>query len=72
MVSRKAKRIRDLSEALTERRVLHLRDAALLLNVSEMTVRRDIATDIGQFAYFGGRIFRASDFNASTGYPQST
>lgn len=57
-----------LAKALAKRGVMRLRDAAALLNVSEMTVRRDIATDVGQFAYFGGRIFRASDFGANTGY----
>jgi DeoR family deoxyribose operon repressor len=33
-----------------------------------MTVRRDIAANASQFAYFGGRILRAGDFNANTGY----
>lgn len=47
---------------------MRLRDAAALLNVSEMTVRRDIAANASQFAYFGGRILRASDFSANTGY----
>lgn len=68
MVSRKAKRIRDLSEALTERRVLHLRDAALLLNVSEMTVRRDVAENPGQFGYLGGHIVPVADIDGDVPY----
>lgn len=61
-------RLNRLSTALAEQGVIRLRDAAALLDVSEMTVRRDIAANAGQFAYFGGRILRASDFNANTGY----
>ncbi len=61
MVSRKAKRIADLSEALQERRVLRLKEAAILLNVSEMTVRRDVAENPGQFGYLGGHIVPAFD-----------
>ncbi|KXF75753.1 DeoR family transcriptional regulator [Paramesorhizobium deserti] len=68
MVSRKAKRIRELSEALAERRVLHLRDAALLLNVSEMTVRRDVAENPGQFGYLGGHIVPAADIDGDVPY----
>ncbi len=47
---------------------MRLRDAAALLNVSEMTVRRDIAANSSQFAYFGGHILRAGDFGANSGY----
>ena len=43
MTIRKAKRILSLANALAARRVMHLRQAAELLGVSEMTVRRDIA-----------------------------
>lgn len=62
MVSRKARRIADLSGALRARRVLRLKDAALLLNVSEMTVRRDVAENPDQFGYLGGHIVPAGDF----------
>ncbi|MGD0187624.1 MAG: DeoR family transcriptional regulator [Roseiarcus sp.] len=57
-------RLNTLAKALAEQGVMRLRDAAALLNVSEMTVRRDIAANAGQFAYFGGRILRASDLGA--------
>ena len=41
--------------------MLRLRDAATLLDVSEMTVRRDIGASPGIFTYLGGYIVRASD-----------
>ena len=45
-----------LAEALGGGRVLHLRDAAALLGVSEMTVRRTIAGMEDRFGYLGGYI----------------
>jgi DeoR family deoxyribose operon repressor len=45
-----------LTNALNGSGVLHLREAAQLLNVSEMTVRRDIAAVPDRFNYFGGYI----------------
>jgi DeoR family transcriptional regulator, deoxyribose operon repressor len=39
--------------------MLHLREAARLLGVSEMTVRRDIAAGASQLACLGGYVFRA-------------
>ena len=68
MASRKAKRITDLTEALMKRRVLRLKDAALLLNVSEMTVRRDVAENPDQFGYLGGHIVPAGDFRNDSPY----
>ena len=57
-----------LSRALADQGVLRLRDAAALLNVSEMTVRRDIAAAASRFAYLGGHILRADDWNGGLGY----
>jgi DeoR family deoxyribose operon repressor len=57
----RAERLNLLTKALTDQGVLRLRDAAALLNVSEMTVRRDIAASASRFAYLGGHILRASD-----------
>ncbi|RIX98207.1 DeoR/GlpR transcriptional regulator [Aureimonas flava] len=57
----KTKRIESLGEALAARGVLHLREAAELLGVSEMTVRRDIAAHGERFAYLGGHIVNAAD-----------
>ncbi|MGD0563775.1 MAG: DeoR/GlpR family DNA-binding transcription regulator [Roseiarcus sp.] len=61
-------RLNLLARALAEQGVVRLRDAAALLNVSEMTVRRDIAANASQFAYFGGHILRAGDISANAGY----
>jgi DeoR family deoxyribose operon repressor len=57
-----------LTKALADHGVLRLRDAAALLNVSEMTVRRDIAANAGRFAYLGGHILRAGDWGGGLGY----
>lgn len=72
MTVRKAKRITDLVSALSERRVMHLRDAAQHLGVSEMTVRRDIARHPDQFAYLGGHILSASQIEADVPYELAT
>jgi DeoR family transcriptional regulator, deoxyribose operon repressor len=61
MTVRKAKRIIELVSALSERRIMHLRDAAELLDVSEMTIRRDIADHPDQFAFLGGHIMAATE-----------
>jgi DeoR family deoxyribose operon repressor len=64
----KSDRLRVLADALREQSVMRLRDAATLLDVSEMTVRRDIAASPGTFTYLGGYIVRASDVPNSAGY----
>src|ERR1700689_4777013 len=56
MVERKKSRLRRLSGALYGRGALHLREAAALLDVSAMTVRRDIAAAPERFSYLGGYI----------------
>lgn len=61
-------RVNLLAKALADQGVLRLRDAAALLNVSEMTVRRDIAAHASRFAYLGGRILRAGDWGGGLGY----
>ncbi len=57
----KNERLHMLAETLREQSVLRLREAATLLDVSEMTVRRDIAASPGVFTYLGGYIVRTSD-----------
>lgn len=57
----KNERLRVLADTLRGQSVLRLRDAATLLDVSEMTVRRDIGASPGIFTYLGGYIVRASD-----------
>jgi DeoR family deoxyribose operon repressor len=72
MTVRKAKRIITLVSALSERRVMHLRQAAELLGVSEMTVRRDIADHPDQFAYLGGHIMSPTHIEGNTPYELTT
>lgn len=59
MPSKQDLRIEQLKRILTERGRLHLRDVAALLDVSEMTVRRDIAAAAQDFINLGGHIFLA-------------
>lgn len=63
---RKAERIERLKIKLAEVDVLHLNDAAALLGVSGMTVRRDLASEPHLFSYLGGYILPAGgDRNAA-------
>ena len=68
MVSRKQSRILTLMQALTERRVIHLKEAAELLGVSEMTVRRDVGDNPELFGYLGGHIVPATDSEGDAPY----
>lgn len=68
MANRKSTRIMTLADALATRRVLHLKDAAALLGVSEMTVRRDIADNPALFGYLGGHIVPATDLDGEAPY----
>ena len=72
MTSRKAQRTARLIHLLSERRVIHLSEAAILLGVSEMTVRRDIATNQGQIAYLGGHILAAAEIDTDAPYELAT
>jgi DeoR family deoxyribose operon repressor len=72
MTVRKAKRIITLVNALAERRVMHLKQAAQLLGVSEMTVRRDIADHPDQFTYLGGHIMSPAQIEGNTPYEIAT
>ena len=60
MAPRNKDRLDQLAALLGERGVMHLRDAARRLGVSEMTIRRDIAGETGRFAYLGGHIMPAA------------
>ena len=72
MKASKAQRTMKLITALSERRVIHLSDAAALLGVSEMTVRRDVAGNAEQFAYLGGHIISAAQIEADAPYELAT
>ncbi len=68
MASRRETRIATLSDALSARRVVHLKEAAALLGVSEMTVRRDVADNPGLFGYLGGHIVPAAEIEGDAPY----
>lgn len=59
MAPRNKDRLDQLAALLGEKGVLHLKDAARELGVSEMTVRRDISSEAGRFAFLGGHIMPA-------------
>ncbi|MGN6669548.1 MAG: DeoR/GlpR family DNA-binding transcription regulator [Trinickia sp.] len=64
----KTDRLRALADALAKHSVMRLRDAAALLGVSEMTVRRDIAANPDRFTYLGGYIVSAANVPNTAGY----
>ncbi|MDZ4310875.1 MAG: DeoR/GlpR family DNA-binding transcription regulator [Cypionkella sp.] len=55
----KDRRVMALSLALAERKVIHLKEAAALMQVSEMTVRRDVAENPDLFGTLGAHIISA-------------
>ena len=65
MNERSAQRLATLEEALTHGGALHLRDAAELCGVSEMTIRRDLAAHPSAIHLLGGRL-------VLSGYPGTT
>lgn len=60
MSERREQRFERLKEALGCQGVLHLRDAAKLCQVSEMTIRRDLQACPGPIALMGGRLFKVA------------
>ena len=56
----RAQRLQRLRRAIAENGTLHLKDAAQLLNVSEMTVRRDLASSEATLACLGGYVVNAA------------
>lgn len=56
---KKQDRLDRLTAMISERGIVHLKDAARALDVSEMTIRRDIAAETGRFAFIGGHIMPA-------------
>ena len=71
MFTQKQRRVSRLIELLSERRVIHIKDAADLLGVSEMTVRRDLADHTRLFGYLGGHIVPARDAEGEAPYELS-
>lgn len=68
MSAKRQQRIDRLRDALEARDVLRLKDAAQLLGVSEMTVRRDIAACGGCLTYLGGYIVAPPPPTGGKGY----
>ncbi|HEY3794932.1 MAG TPA: DeoR family transcriptional regulator, partial [Bradyrhizobium sp.] len=56
----RARRMQRLRRAIAENGTLHLRDAAQLLNISEMTVRRDLASSDATLVCLGGYVVNAA------------
>ena len=69
---RRPYRLQELARVLGERGSLHLREAAALLGVSEMTVRRDVAARSELFTYLGGHLLAADGVIGAARYSQST
>ena len=67
--ARKNTRLAKLRDILSERKSLHIKDAADLLHVSEMTVRRDIRESTNNFKYLGGYIVLSDTLLHQTPYP---
>ncbi len=63
-----AERLKRLEKALQKSGSLRLRDAAALLGVSEMTVRRDLARKTCPLSYLGGHIVAARSLKAAGEY----
>lgn len=57
--AKKEARLQQLQEAVQQHQSLHVRDAAELLDVSEMTVRRDLRENDKTFHFLGGHIVLA-------------
>lgn len=59
--SRKEARLQQLRDAVAKHKSLHVRDAAELLDVSEMTIRRDVYENAKMFQFLGGHIVFSDD-----------
>lgn len=61
-------RIQKLEFLLKQMDKIHLRDAANILNVSEMTIRRDLNTHTGSIVLLGGYIVKDPQKNNENSY----
>ncbi|NIC06449.1 DeoR/GlpR family DNA-binding transcription regulator [Billgrantia bachuensis] len=68
MNDRSAMRLTRLQQALAVGGTLHLREAARLCGVSEMTIRRDVAASDGAMTLLGGRLILASNPHYAPAY----
>ncbi len=70
-ILRRPHRLQELARVLGDRGSLHLREAARLLGVSEMTVRRDVAARSELFTYLGGHLLAADGMMGAARYALS-
>ena len=68
MSNRKQNRLTKLKALIDEHISLHIKDAAEMLDVSEMTVRRDVSENAHLFVYLGGHIVTADKHSRRTPY----
>jgi DeoR family deoxyribose operon repressor len=67
-MSKKTTRLARLKEVVADRKILHIKDAAALLEVSEMTVRRDVRDNPTLFAFLGGHIVSVGEGSPDAPY----
>ncbi|MEC5318556.1 DNA-binding transcriptional repressor DeoR [Brenneria populi subsp. brevivirga] len=68
METRREERINKLAQALKSSDKLHLKDAAQLLGVSEMTVRRDLSAESTSVVLLGGYVVSDLKGSSATNY----
>jgi DeoR family deoxyribose operon repressor len=68
MDSKKSDRIKLIQQALQDQKAIHLREMADLLDVSEMTLRRDLVRHPDKFQLLGGHITLTFDPNEAAEY----
>ncbi|ELY5257782.1 DNA-binding transcriptional repressor DeoR [Yersinia enterocolitica] len=68
METRRAERINKLTQALKRSDKIHLKDAANLLRVSEMTIRRDLSAEPTSVILLGGYVVMDPKSNNANNY----
>ncbi|MEA9977107.1 MULTISPECIES: DNA-binding transcriptional repressor DeoR [unclassified Pseudomonas] len=68
MDTKKSDRIKLIQQALQDQKAIHLREMAALLDVSEMTLRRDLGRHTDKFRLLGGHITRVFDSTQASDY----
>lgn len=68
METRREERISKLTQALKRADKIHLKDAATLLGVSEMTIRRDLSAEPASVVLLGGYVVIDPKNNSVTNY----
>ncbi len=72
MFERRKKRLDTIRTLLERQGAIHLKSAAETLEVSEMTVRRDIAASRTELAYLGGYIISGKSLPGNSEYKMNT